>query len=503
MNESIRIEPDEGSPIARRRWLARAGGGFGLIGLASLLGEQGLLGQASAEDDPVGGDWSRRALRPLAPLPPHFPARAKRVIWLFINGGPSHVDTWDHKPLLDKWDGKSIREFAPEFKNTTGFFKNAVGNLMKSPFAFTPRGECGKPVSSIFPHLGKHVDKMAFIHSGYTESNNHSPALFAMNTGFARMGFPCVGSWVTYGLGSESRDLPAFIVMSDPKGRGLPKGHAANWSAGFLPGVFQGTHLRPTGEPIDNLRTLPEHSEQIQRQQLDLLKRLNEQHLASHRGESELAARIESFELAYRMQSIAPSVLDLERETAGVQQRYGIGHPRCDHFARQCLTARRLLEHGVRFVQIYSGGMENQRSWDGHNDIQGNHSQFAGETDQPTAALLEDLEQRGLLDDTLVIWCGEFGRLPIAQVAAKPGRDHNPHCFSAWLAGGGVRGGVSYGQSDDVGYKAAVDRVHLNDLHATILHLLGLDHQRLTYRYNGRDFRLTDVAGEVIQPILG
>ncbi|HET6884187.1 MAG TPA: DUF1501 domain-containing protein [Pirellulales bacterium] len=483
-------------PFSRRQLLSRAGCGFGLIGLAGLLADERLLGTALA------GDLGSRSLNPLAPQSPHFAAKATRVIWLFINGGPSHVDTWDHKPALARWDGKSIREFDPEFKNTTGFFKNAVGNLMKSPFEFTPRGECGKLVSSIFPHLGEHVDKMAFIHSGYTESNNHSPALFAMNCGVPRMGLPCVGSWVTYGLGSESRDLPGFVVMSDPKGRGLPKGHAANWSAGFLPGVYQGTHLRPTGDPIDNLHRPEQLTEAAQRNELDLVKQLNEIHHQRLAAESELTARIESFELAYRMQTAAPETLDLAQEPKHVHELYGIGNPECDHFGRQCLMARRLVERGVRFVQIYSGGMENQRSWDGHNDIKGNHEQFAGETEKPIAGLLSDLDQRGLLDETLVIWCGEFGRLPIAQLSEKPGRDHNPHCFTAWLAGGGVKGGVSYGESDDVGYKAAVNRVHLNDLHATILHLLGIDHTRLTFKYNGRNFRLTDVAGEVIRDIL-
>jgi len=477
----------------RRELLRQAGCGFGMIGLADLLIRTNTMQAAGLEN---------RSLNPLAPQQPHFSAKATRVIWIFINGGPSHVDTWDYKPSLVKMDGKSIKEFDPEFKNTTGFFKDAVGNLMASPFEFTPRGECGKMVSSIFPNLGEHVDKMAFIHSGYTESNNHSPALFAINTGFPRMGFPCVGAWVTYGLGSESSDLPAFVVMTDPKGRGLPKGHAANWSAGFLPGVYQGTHFRPTGAPIDNLSRPEGVTDVAQRNQLDLLKQLNTVHREQHAAESELAARIESFELAYRMQMAAPEALALESEPQHIQEMYGLGEEACDHFARQCLTARRLVERGVRFVQIYSGGMENQRSWDGHNDIQGNHSQFAGETEKPVAALLTDLDNRGLLDETLVIWCGEFGRLPIAQISAKPGRDHNPHCFTAWLAGGGAKGGVSYGESDEIGYKASIDRVHLNDLHATILHLLGMDHERLTYRYNGRDFRLTDVAGEVIREVI-
>ncbi|QDU61843.1 hypothetical protein Pan216_27080 [Planctomycetes bacterium Pan216] len=484
--------------MTRRRLLARAGCGLGMLGLASLLQEEGFLeGRASA-----ASNLGNRSLNPMAPQETHFPAKAKRVIWIFINGGPSQVDTWDYKPALEKWDGKSMKEFDPSFKNTTGFFKNAVGALMKSPFEFTPRGECGKMVSSLFPKLGEHVDKMAFLHSGHTESNNHSPALFMMNCGLPRMGFPCVGSWTTYGLGSESRDLPGFVVMSDPKGRGLPKGHAANWSAGFLPGVFQGTHLRPKGQPIDNLVRPEAMSDEAQRRQLDLLKRFNEMHREQYEAESELAARIESFELAYRMQSSAPEAIDIESEPDAIQQLYGLGDERCDHVARQCLIARRMVERGVRFVQIYSGGMENQRSWDGHSDIKGNHSQFAGETDQPVAGLLTDLDQRGLLEDTLVIWCGEFGRLPIAQKGNKPGRDHNPHCFTAWLAGGGVKGGMSYGASDEIGYKAAENKVHVNDLHATILHLLGMDHERLTYKYNGRRFRLTDVGGEVIREII-
>lgn len=485
------------SEISRREMLTRTGCGFGVLGLAGLLQQQGLLEQAAFADG-----LGNRALNPLAPQKSHFDAKAKRVVWLFINGGPSHVDTWDYRPELTRWNGKSIKEFDSEFKNTTGFFKDAVGSLMQSPFKFTPRGKCGKMVSEIFPHLGEHADKMAFIHSGHTESNNHSPALFAMNTGFARMGFPCVGSWVTYGLGSESENLPGFVVMSDPKGRGLPKGHAANWSAGFLPGVFQGTHLKPTGQPIDNLVRPSGLTEASQRGQLDLLKELNQLHFADHEADTELAARIESFELAYRMQVAAPEAIALESEPKHIQDMYGIGEESCDHFARQCLVTRRLLERGVRFIQIYSGGMENQRSWDGHNDIEGNHRQFAGETEKPIAALMTDLAQRGLLDSTLIVWCGEFGRLPIAQTGGKPGRDHNPHCFTTWLAGGGVKGGTTYGSSDDVGYKAQENKVHLNDLHATILHLLGLNHEKLTYKYNGRQFRLTDVGGHVIKDII-
>ena len=474
----------------RRQMLERCGGGAGLLGLAALMEQEGLLtGRAHAASSKAD---------PLAPKKPHFTAKAKSVIWLFINGGPSHVDTWDYKPQLEKLDGKELEGFDKQ----TGFFKNAVGPLMKSPFKFKQYGQCGKWVSDLFPHMSKHVDKMAFIHSGYTKSNNHSPALFMMNTGIPRMGYPCTGSWVTYGLGSESRNLPAFVVMSDPLGRGLPKGHAANWGAGFLPSVYQGTWFKPKGDPIENLHRPKQMSPEQQRRQLDLIANLNKRHLAQKGADAELAARIESFELAYRMQSAAPEALDLSSEPENVQKLYGLDNKKCAHFARQCLTARRMVERGVRFVQIYSGGMENQRSWDGHADIKGNHTGFAAESDQPIAALLQDLQQRGMLDDTLVIWGGEFGRLPVSQKGKKPGRDHNPHAFTAWLAGGGAKGGTSYGETDEIGFKAAKNRVSVNDFHATILHLLGMDHERLTYRYSGRDFRLTDVAGNVVKDIV-
>ena len=310
--------------FSRRNILQRAGCGLGMLGLTGLLQDEGLLESTSAEDS-----LNNRVLNPLAPQASHFDAKARRVIWIFINGGPSPVDTWNYRPELTKWNGKTIREFDPGFQNTTGFFKNAVGNLKQSPFTFTPRGECGKMVPDIFPHLGEHVDKMAVIQSGYTESNNHSPALFAMNTGLPRMGFPCVGSWVTYGLGSESANLPGFVVMSDPKGRGLPKGSAANWSAGFLPGVYQGTYLKPQGEAIDNLVRPASLTETAQRSELDLLKQLNELHQQQHTADTELAARIESFELAYRMQVAAPEALDLASEPKHIQDLYGIDDPQC------------------------------------------------------------------------------------------------------------------------------------------------------------------------------
>jgi hypothetical protein len=373
---------------------------------------------------------------------------------------------------------------------------------MKSPFAWAQHGQSGTWASDLFPHLSRHVDKMAFLHSCHTESNNHSPALFMINTGSTRMGFPCVGSWMTYGLGSESRDLPSFVVMSDPLDRGLPKGQASNWGAGFLPSVYQGTWLRPKGDPIDNLNRAIGMNAEAQRAQLDLLRSLNQHHLAQAGSESELGARIESFELAYRMQTAAPDAFGIEREPEHLKHLYGLDQSHCRHFAAQCLMARRMVERGVRFVQIYSGGMDNQRSWDGHEDIVGNHRGFARETDQPIAGLLADLEQRGLLDETLVIWGGEFGRLPVSQKGGNPGRDHNPHAFTYWMAGGGVRGGVHHGATDPFGHKAEVDKVSVNDLHATILHLMGLDHERLTFFNNGRNFRLTDVAGEVVRSVV-
>ncbi|NBU39918.1 MAG: DUF1501 domain-containing protein [Planctomycetia bacterium] len=485
MSASTDHVPPPSTSLPRRELLRRAGGGFGMLGLAGLLHDEAAAGPALPD-------------APLAPRPGHFPARAKSVIWLFINGGPSHVDTFDHKPALAAHDGEPL----PEFDKNTGFFAGAVGGLMPSPFEFRRHGASGAWVSSLFPHLARHVDRMAFIKSCWTDSNNHAPALLKINTGIARMGYPCTGSWVTYGLGSENRDLPGFVVMYDTKGRGLPKGYATNWSAGFLPGVFQGTGIDTAGAPIPNLARDQALSAAQQRAQFDLAARLNGRHHAAAGDDAALQARIESFELAYRMQMAAPEALDLASETRETHDLYGLDDPTCGHFAKQCLIARRLVERGVRFIQIYSGGEENQRSWDGHADILGNHSGFAAETDRPIAALLEDLARRGLLDETLVIWGGEFGRLPIAQKGAKPGRDHNPHAFTVWMAGGGTRPGVTHGATDEFGFKAVTDRVSVNDLHATILHLLGMDHRRLTYRFNGRDFRLTDVAGTVVAPVV-
>jgi len=476
--------------LNRRQLLCQAGMGFGALGLCDLMVRGGLAAPDEAQANGLNVASTSSA--------PHFEPRAKAVIWLFINGGPSHVDTFDYKPELARREGQSLSNFDKH----TGFFADQVGGLMKSPFRFSQYGECGKWVSELFPKLADHVDKMAFIHSGYTESNNHSPALYMMNCGLPRMGFPSVGSWVTYGLGSENENLPAFVVMSDPLGRGLPKGQSTNWSSGFLPSTFQGTWLKPQGDPIDNLKPLSHMDTGAQRRQIDLIGKLNG--LVPELGEvdRELETRIKTFELAYRMQSAAPEAFDISQETQQTYRDYGLDNPLCRHFGHQCLLARRMVERGVRFVQIYSGGTENDRTWDAHIDLAGNHKQFASETDQPIAALLEDMSNRGLLESTLVVWGGEFGRLPIAQTGSKPGRDHNPHAYTCWLAGAGVKGGVSYGETDEVGFRAAVDKVHVNDLHATMLHLLGIEHTKLTYTHNGRPFRLTDVGGRVIKQIL-
>ncbi len=471
-----------GTPISRRRLFQTAGGGFGWLALQAMLHQNSLASAAN----------------PLAARQPHFTPRAKSVIWLFMNGGPSHVDTWDYKPELQKRNGQPLPGFDPK----TGFFPDAVGPLMASPFEWKQYGQSGTWGSSLFPKLTQHVDKMAFIHSLHTDSNNHSPALFMMNTGVTRMGYPSVGSWVTYGLGCTSRNLPSFVVMSDPKDRGLPKGNANNWTAGFLPSVYQGTWLKPKGEPIANLKRPAGLSAAAQRSQLDLLAELNRHALPGSPIEDELTARIESYELAWRMQSAAPEAFDVANEPEHIRQLYGLDQPQCAHMAAQCLMARRMVERGVRFVQIYSGGMENQLSWDCHLDLKGNHGGFAAEVDQPFSALLTDLAQRGLLDDTLVVCAGEFGRLPIAQKSDKPGRDHNPHAFTAWFAGGGVRPGVHYGATDDIGHKAAVDKVSIRDFHATILHALGLDHERLIFPFQGLDQRLTGVEhARVVQEV--
>ncbi|HUQ68387.1 MAG TPA: DUF1501 domain-containing protein [Planctomycetaceae bacterium] len=469
---------------SRRRFLQDAGMGFGSLALAAMLNEQ-----TSAA--------APTAINPLAIRAPHFPARTKSVIWLFMTGAPSQVDTWDYKPELQKRDGEELAGADPK----TGFFTTS-GKCLKSPFNWKQHGESGSWVPDIFPHLSQHVDEMTFIHSMYLRQNNHAPAAIELMCGTNRPGLPAMGAWITYGLGAENENLPAYVVLHDTR----PRGDDQIWSAGFLPKTFQALTLDARRkEAIDNLARDAKHSDAQQRMQLDVLRALNQQHADSRGSQTDLAARINSFELAYRMQMAAPEALDIAQESETTQKSYGLDQPECATFARQCLIARRLVERGVRFVQIFAGkgvngdGSVNDVPWDCHTDLDSNHRSNALHTDRPAAALLADLKSRGLLDDTLVIWGGEFGRTSDSQGAK--GRDHNPNGFTIWLAGGGVKRGFHYGATDDFGYKAVHNKVHVNDLHATLLHLLGLQHEKLTYRFNGRDFRLTDVAGNVISEL--
>jgi hypothetical protein len=413
----------------------------------------------------------------------HLPAKAQSVIWLFMEGGPSGVDLFDPKPELDRRAGQ---------KMAIDVFNGNPGPLMKSPFRFRRHGECGAWVCDQYSHVARHVDQMAFVRSLFTESSNHVPALYQMNSGVPRPGFPSAGAWVTYGLGSENQNLPGFVVLGNNEG---VKGGPLNWSSGFLPAAHQGTLFRPQGTPILNLNRPKGVAREDQRAQLDLLAQLNQEHLRQRPGEAELAARIQSFELAYRMQAEAADLADFSRESRRTRAMYGLDDRNTASFGTKCLMARRLVERGVRFVQVYSDG-----EWDAHANLAANHAQHCRATDVPIDGLLTDLAQRGLLESTLVLWGGEFGRMPVSQ--GKDGRDHNPHGFLMWLAGAGIRGGASHGATDEVGLKAAVDPVSVHDLHATMLHLLGIDHERLTFLHNGREYRLTDVAGEVLRAIL-
>ncbi|MFT5527402.1 MAG: hypothetical protein ACI9HK_005384, partial [Pirellulaceae bacterium] len=411
-------------------------------------------------------------------------------------GSPSQVDTFDYKPELQKRSGQQLAGADPK----TGFFTTS-GKCLGSPFKWQQHGNCGHWMSEIFPHLSKHADDMAFIYSCYSQSNNHTPAMLEMNSGMIRQGFPSMGSWVTYGLGSENANLPAFVVMHGTK----PRGADPIWSSGFLPSVHQATAFDPRGpKPIDNLQPPAELAGDQQRAFLDVLNQTNSTHAQERPFERDLNARLESFELAYRMQAAAPEAFDLSQEPQSIQDLYGLNRTECKDYARQCLIARRLIERGVRFVQVFaslpSSGQPNDVPWDAHSSIKKNHGICGQATDQPTAALLTDLKQRGLLDETLIMFGGEFGRTSDSQGDA--GRDHNPNSYTTWFAGGGMKGGAQYGQSDEFGYKAVENRVSVHDIHATVLHLLGLEHEKLTYRFNGRDFRLTDVAGEVIKDIL-
>ncbi|MFN3653005.1 MAG: DUF1501 domain-containing protein [Armatimonadota bacterium] len=468
------------APTSRREFLSRSGFGFGTLALASLLADQGLL----AAEAP--------AANPLAPKQPHFAAKAKRIIFLFMSGGPSHLETFDPKPELQRLHGQKLPESFGPVKTRRGVDKNV---LLGTQRTFRKHGQSGTEVSDFLPHMAGIVDDLAVLRGCYGDSVTHPESVYLMNCGSVRMGRPCLGSWVAYGLGSENQNMPAYVVMPDPAG--WVKGGAPSWGNGFLPAAYQGTIMRGGKSPILNLE-LPEGvTEAQQRKTLDLVRSLNQEHLKQRREDSALAARIAAYELAYRMQSHAPQVTDLSKESEATKKMYGLDRPECAEFGLRCLLARRMVEHGVRCVQLYCG---DTNGWDAHSDIEENHRVHCARTDQPAAALIKDLKQRGLLDSTLVVWAGEFGRTPMTE--GKTGRDHNPYGFSIWMAGGGIKGGVTYGGTDPVGLRAVENRTHVHDIHATILHLLGLDHKQLTYLHNGRAERLTDVAGEVVRPIL-
>lgn len=468
-------------PISRtrRELLREAGGGFGLLALIDLLSREANAASAN----------------PLAPKPPHFPAKAKHVVFLFMNGAPSHIDTFDPKPALTKYDGQPYQG-----KLVVGSNNRPVGNLMQSPFPFQKYGQSGLEISSLFPHTSKFADDLCVIRSMYTDTAAHASGCLQMNTGNVVIGKPSMGSWLSYGLGSENESLPSFVVMTDP--RGGPISGPSNWTAGYMPAAYQGTLFRSTGAPLLDLNTPAGTSERAQRDSLDLLKKLNEAHLEARPNESEMAARILSYELAYKMQTSAADVVDLGKESEQTREMYGMNDKRTADFGRKCLITRRLLEKGVRFIQLYSGGGHIEDTWDGHNDCIGNHTLHAGETDQPIAALMADLKRTGLWDETLIVWGGEFGRTPTSEGLGKPGRDHNWHGFTMWLAGAGVKGGQAIGATDELGFAAVEDVCHVSDLHATILHLMGLDHTKLTYFYSGMNTRLTGVRGNVVRKAL-
>ncbi len=469
--------------------LGSVGARFPMLALVDLLSRDGFF-QRHAQ-----AATSEQSSNPLAPRPPHFPVKAKHAVFLFMNGAPSQVDTFDPKPALTRYNGQPYKGDL-----VVGSNMRPIGHLMGSPFEFRKCGQSGLEISSLFPHTSKYADDLCVIRSMYTDTAAHASGCLQMNTGSILIGKPALGSWLSYGLGNDNENLPAFVVMTDP--RGGPIGSASNWTAGFMPGVFQGTLFRSGANPLLDLANPDGVSNKTQRHSLDLLKQLNERHMELRPDESELAARIQSYELAYRMQTAAAEAVNLGQESPQTRALYGLDNKVTEDFGRKCLITRRLLERGVRFVQLYSGGGHIEDTWDGHNDCISNHKLHAGETDQPIAALMTDLKRTGLWDETLLVWGGEFGRTPTSEGVGKPGRDHDWHGFSMWLAGAGVKGGQAIGATDDLGFKAVEEPVHVSDLHATILHLMGLDHTKLTYFYYGLNQRLTGQRGNVVAKVL-
>ena len=466
-------------PPATRRSFLNQVGGFGAIALSWMLHQDG----SARADEPID---------PLAVRPPHAPPKAKRIIYLFMHGGPSHLELFDPKPELQRLAGKPL----PDSFGAVATRRKVERNpLLATKRTFKKHGASGLDISDLLPHTAKFADDLAVIRSCWADSVNHPQAVYQMNTGSILMGKPSLGSWVGYGLGTENRDLPAFVVLPDPAG-GI-KGGPPAYGSGFLPASYQGTLVRGGESPILDLKPPAGMTADRQRKTLDLIGQLNKRHLDARGDDTELSARIATYELAYRMQSAAPEAVDFSSETDETKRLYGLDDRVTADFGARCLLARRLAERGVRFIQVYSGDVN---GWDAHEDVEKNHATMCARTDKPVAGLLADLKRRGLLDDTLVIWGGEFGRMPMSEQGR--GRDHNPHGFCVWMAGAGIKGGTVHGATDAVGLRAEVDRVHVHDLHATILHLMGLDHTRLTFPRNGRDERLTDTSGEVVRSIL-
>ncbi|MBD27657.1 MAG: hypothetical protein CMO38_00220 [Verrucomicrobiaceae bacterium] len=461
----------------RREFMHTIGGGFASTALTGMLANDSFFSSANAATG-----------NPLYPKPQMMPAKAKSVIFLFMYGGPSHVDTFDHKPELYPLDGKTI-----DVKTFGRGGKKNKGRVVGPKWSFKPYGQCGKMVSELFPHVGSCVDDIAFINSMTADSPIHASAMLMMNSGSLISGKPSLGSWVNYGLGSVNQNMPGYVVMLDQTGG--PISGAKNWTSGYMPASYQGTVFRSKGDPILNLKHSKGMSPNEQRQVITSLNQLNSEHLIGRQDNSDLSARIASYELAYNMQSTAPEAIDVDSEPQHVKDLYGLDGSQTDDFARKCILSRRLVERGTRFIQIYSGGAHNDSNWDAHGDLKKNHNYHAGRTDKPIAGLLKDLKQRGLLEETIVVWGGEFGRQPTAEYAKGTGRDHNSFGFTMWMAGGGIKGGVSVGTTDELGSKAVENPYHVKNLHATVLSLMGLDPNNLSYFYNGLDQKLVGVEG--------